>query len=118
MIDDLRQIKLIVNSTNNNEPVRSDLLKLVTDVLCSNFPVCQLVPTAPCGCCHTTPSDLISQIHANNSWVFSISFCHFSQTFKKLLLWILFIIPQSITIIRTTTPLGFTGMIVQNDHQT
>ncbi len=93
-------------------------MKLVTDVLCSNFPVCGLVSTAPCGCCHSTPSYLISQIHANNSWIVFIPFCHFSQTLKKLLFWILFIIPQSITIIRATTPLRFTGMIVQNHHQT
>lgn len=117
MINDIREVQLIVNAANKDKPMGSNVLNLISNNFRSDFPISIFVSTSPTRCFQARSSDLVSQIHSDNSGIIFIPFGHFSQTLKELFLRILFIIPQSITIIRPTTPLGLTRVIIQYNHQ-
>lgn len=111
------KVQLIIDAANKNQPMWSNFEDLISCSLSSDSPVSVFVTASPSWSFKASSSDLISQVHTNDSGIVAISFGQLSQTFKKLFLRILLIVPESVTIAGPTTPLRFTGMIVEDDHK-
>ena len=114
---DICKVQLIIDAANKNQPMWGDFEDLISCSLSSDSPVSVFVTASPSWSFKAGSSDLISQVHTNDSGIVAISFGQFSQTFKKLFFRILLIVPESVTIAGPTTPLRFTGMIVEDDHK-
>ena len=117
LIVDPCQIKLIVDTTDQNQPMRRELLQLVPDMLGSHMPVGQLVASTPGGSNITSSPDLIPEVHANNSGVLAVSFGELFKTVEVFILRIFLIVPQPISIIVATAPLRLAGVVIEDNHQ-
>lgn len=81
------------------------------------MPVSRLIPRAPSGGFETRTSDFVPQVHADDPGVVPIPLCELPEALEELLLGVLLIVPKAIPVTGTTAPLGFTGMVVQDHHQ-
>lgn len=77
-IFDIGKVELIVNTSNENQPMWGNLKYLISRNFSCNPPICFLLTTSPSRCFHTSSSDLISQIHTNNSGIVLVPFGHLS----------------------------------------
>lgn len=114
---DASQIKLIVKPTYEDQPMRSNFQNFFTANGSSSLPISKSTALPPSRSQFVGFPDLISQIHADNSGVVLVSPCEFFGRFKEFVLRILMTPPESIPIVIATAPLGGTGVVIENDHE-
>lgn len=78
VVDDVCEIQLVIDASDKHQPMRCDVLELVGNILGSHLPIGFTVPAPPGRRCHARPSNFVSQVHSDDSWIVFISLGHFS----------------------------------------
>ena len=91
------KIQLIVNATDNDEPMRGDIQDIVAYRFCSLLPISSR-PIAPCWRSHMRLPHLISQIHADHSRIIFVLLGQLLQALEEIVLAELLIEPKSVSV--------------------
>ena len=111
------QVKLVMQTSYQDKPVRSYGQYFFTAYLSCSSPVSQWIFISPSTLNSMCFSYLITNVGADHQWIVFIPLCKGFCTLKKHIFRILIRPPQSVTIVIVATPHRTGGMIIENHHQ-
>lgn len=110
------KVQLIVNATNYDEPMRSDIQDIISYRFRSLLPICSR-SIAPSWRSHVRLPHFVPQIHADHSRIIFVLLGQLLQAIEKIILGVLLVVPKTVSVAGRAAPLRDTGVIVQVDHQ-
>ena len=118
LFGNLCKVKLIIEPTDKNEPMRTNFEYFFSTYFGSSVPISKWIFGSPISINSISLPELVSQIHSNNSRIMFVSFRKMLSTLKVHVFRILPGPPKSIPIIVRAAPLRLACVVVQYYHET